>query len=159
MLPASATGRPAPPASQPFEPVCSNNVEVRLVRFYMPDDDRHVPYYHFKVMQYGRETGHVNFRAANTPSVLEYDGHIGYEIFPRYRGQRLSQQAVSLLLPFIAQHGFNSIVLTCHPDNRASARIIEALGGIYRETRSFPHVRSFWGRQRNIYHLSLPVRS
>ncbi len=139
-----------------FESVCRDGVEVRLARFYTPADGRHVPYYHFQILQYGREAGRVNFRPASTPSVLEYDGHIGYEIFPRYRGQRLSQQAVSLLLPFIARHGFDSVVLTCHPANRASARIIEALGGIYRETRAFPHMRSFWGRQRSIYHLTVP---
>lgn len=118
-------------------------------------EKRWVPYYHFLILKNNINIGHINFRVGNTKSILEYDGHIGYEIKPKYRGFCSAYHAVCLLLPFIAEHGFESIVLTCHPDNIASFKTFERLGADYKYHREFTKVKDGEDKEKNIFTLRI----
>jgi predicted acetyltransferase len=78
-----------------------------------------------------RIAGGVSLRIGETPSIELYYGHIGYHVFPAAQGNRYALRASSLVLPIARAHGFRSLWLTCSPENTASRRTIERLGGIY----------------------------
>lgn len=115
-----------------------------------------VPYYHFLILKNNVNIGHINFRVGNTQNILEYDGHIGYVIKPKYRGYCAAYHATRLLLPFIAEHGISSIVLTCHPDNIASIKTIERLGASFQYHREFEAVSGGDDDEKNIFTLKIP---
>lgn len=117
-----------------------------------------VPYYHFIITQGGYAIGHVNFRVSNIRQILDYDGHIGYYVHPNFRGQRAALIATRLVLPFIAEHGFEEITLTCRPNNIASSRTIEALGAEYQHTATFPEFEKPWDKEKKVYTLDLKQR-
>ncbi len=139
-----------------FEPIIHPPIELRLDKLVPANLKlRWVPYYHFKIYKGDTEAGHVNFRVGNTADIIETDGHIGYHINTHYRGQNFAYMACSLLFPFIKDHGFNTIVLTCNPHNYASQNTIKKLGGKLIKTQLFSEPLPDGDIERNIYHVSL----
>lgn len=79
-------------------------------------------------------TDRVSGALVGSCALHEYDathssGHVGYVLHPDWRGRGFATEAASLLLDF----GFNTLGLhrifaTCHPDNLASARVLERVG-------------------------------
>ncbi|MGX8680308.1 MAG: GNAT family N-acetyltransferase, partial [bacterium] len=67
-----------------------------------------------------------------------YDGHIGYHIDEAYRGHHYAYQACLLLKSELQQFGFHHVLITCDPNHIASIKTIEALGGIYLDTKTIP---------------------
>ena len=63
----------------------------------------------------------------------ESHGHIGYDIHPDYRGRGFGKQLLSALLDKAKSRGMHDVLITCHPENIASRRIIESCGGILRD--------------------------
>lgn len=90
----------------------------------------YVPAYEFKmcVGDSSDKIGHVNFRAGSTSELIFIGGHLGYGVDSEYRGRQLAERACRLLIPFIKQHGFSEIWITCNPDNYASRKTCERLG-------------------------------
>lgn len=78
-----------------------------------------------------RIAGGLSLRIGSTPAIELYYGHIGYHVFPAAQGNRYALRASRLVLPIARAHGLQSLWLTCSPDNTASRRTIERLGGIY----------------------------
>ncbi len=139
-----------------FKPLYGNGIELFLDRLHPANlDKKLVPSYHFKIRVKNEIVGHLNFRAGDSRQILNYDGHIGYEVLPQYRGRRIAQKAVKLILPFVKEHGFRSVVLTCGPGNVASMRIIKGLGGKFIATKNFPEIASSGDTTKNIYQLEL----
>ncbi len=101
---------------------------------------RWVPYYHFAIVRHGKDIGHLNFRVANSRIITEYDGHIGYRIFPTFRGFGYAAKACETLRPLLRLHKFSSVILTCNPDNLASRHTIENLGASLLEIKEFKDV-------------------
>jgi predicted acetyltransferase len=73
--------------------------------------------------------GGLGLRIANQYEIVMYYGHFGYHVYPPARGHRYAERAVRLLLPLAARHGIDPIWITCNPDNTASRRTCENLGG------------------------------
>ena len=70
---------------------------------------------------------------------LYYAGNIGYQIYPRYRGHSYAYEASKLLLHTAREEfGMDELIITCSPDNPASRRTIEKLGGELIETADVP---------------------
>ncbi len=57
-------------------------------------------------------------------------GHVGYAIVPWQRRRGIATAALRLLLPILAEAGLDRVLITAHPDNPASRRVIEAAGGV-----------------------------
>ncbi|HLL91231.1 MAG TPA: GNAT family N-acetyltransferase [Tepidisphaeraceae bacterium] len=101
---------------------------------YAPDDAGRVPAYAFWMRLRGRAAplrvaGGISLRVSNSPQTVLYFGHVGYNVFPAARGHRYAARAVKLLLPLAKAHGLDPLWITCNPDNLASRRTIERVGG------------------------------
>ncbi|WP_433040213.1 GNAT family N-acetyltransferase [Dactylosporangium sp. CS-033363] len=84
--------------------------------------------------------------AIDHPLLREAGGHIGYHVRPSYRGRRIAAWALRETLRRAQSMGLDRVLLTCSPDNAASARIIESAGGVLedvRETEIGPK-RRYW---------------
>lgn len=97
-----------------------------------------VPFYQFS-MQCGKEVvGVIHLRIGDHPSLTNHLGHIGYEVFPHFRGRSYAQRATRLLLPLAKSNGMKELWITCNPDNLASKRTCEKLGATYVNTVVVP---------------------
>jgi predicted acetyltransferase len=79
--------------------------------------------------------GSISVRHGLTPFLLEVGGHIGYSVRPSARRRGVATQALRLVLPHAADLGIDPALLTCDVDNVASARVIEANGGVLEDVR------------------------
>jgi tagatose 1,6-diphosphate aldolase len=91
-----------------------------------------VPYYHFRIILAadGADAGHINFRVGDTEHVRICAGHIGFVVLEAFRGHGYALQACRALAPFVASI-YDSVIITCDPDNLASRRTIERLGACF----------------------------
>ena len=99
-----------------------------------------VPAYEFKICigDSDKKIGNVNLRAGTTPALEFLGGHIGYGVDLNHRGKHLAERACRLLIPFIKNHGFSEIWITCSPENIASRRTCERLGAKFIEIVEVP---------------------
>jgi predicted acetyltransferase len=58
-------------------------------------------------------------------------GHIGYAIRPSARRRGLASDALRQVVGHAGRMGLPAVLVTCDADNPASARTIEAAGGVY----------------------------
>ncbi len=90
-----------------------------------------VPVYRFAIKNgKGDRVGHISFKRGDDPHIVDYAGHLGYEIEPLYRGNGYAAQACLALKPFIAQY-YDEVIITTDPDNIASIKTILNIGAIY----------------------------
>jgi tagatose 1,6-diphosphate aldolase len=82
--------------------------------------------------------GSISLRVGHTPSIELYFGHIGYHVYPPARGRHYAERACRLLFPLARAHGLRTLWITCNPDNTASRRTCERLGGVLTETVPVP---------------------
>ena len=89
-----------------------------------------VPAYRFAMRLDGveRPVGRVSLRIGSTDTIELYAGHIGYEVLPAFRGNRLAERSVRLVLPLARRHDFTELWITTNPDNWPSRRTCERLG-------------------------------
>ena len=73
--------------------------------------------------------GTVSLRIGETEDLRRYLGHVGYGVHPPARGRHLAERAVRLLLPLARSHGLRELWITANPENAASRRTCERLGG------------------------------
>ena len=120
--------------------------------------DGRVPTYHFW-MRLGPAAGYdppvpmggmIGLRVGDTAELRLYGGHVGYHVFPAARGRGLAGRATRLLLPLAAAHGLREVWITANPENLASRRTIEKLGGVHVDTIDLPrrHVLYRRGERR-----------
>ena len=95
-----------------------------------------VPAYHFWMrMRSGlcesqlSIAGHLGLRIGSTPDLELYYGHVGYNVYPPARGNHYAERSCRLLLPLARAHGMRVLWITCNPDNMASRKTCERLGG------------------------------
>lgn len=116
------------------------------------------PFYQFS-MQCGVEVvGVIHLRVGDHPSLSSYLGHIGYEVFPNFRGRSYAQRATQLLLPLAKLNHMKELWITCNPDNLASKRTCEKLGAVYVNTISVPTDSPMYAagdRLKRRYHIRL----
>jgi tagatose 1,6-diphosphate aldolase len=94
-----------------------------------------IPSYHFWMKLSGverplRMAGGIGLRIGDNANLRNYVGHIGYNVYPAARGRHLAERACRLLLPLAKRHGLKTIWITANPDNIASRRTCERLGGV-----------------------------
>jgi predicted acetyltransferase len=80
--------------------------------------------------------GRLAIRHRLTEWLLEYGGHIGYDVRPSARRQGHATAMLKKALPIAKQLGIDEVLITCDADNRASRRVIEANGGRFADERS-----------------------
>jgi predicted acetyltransferase len=73
--------------------------------------------------------GGINLRIGHQFDLVMYHGHIGYHVYAPSRGHHYAERACRLLFPLARCHGIDPLWITCNPDNFASRRTCERLGG------------------------------
>ncbi|MGA3065721.1 MAG: GNAT family N-acetyltransferase [Tepidisphaeraceae bacterium] len=121
------------------------------------------PCYHF--WMHRRDTpdfpiaGSISLRIGNSYDTVMYYGHLGYHVYPMSRGRRFAQRACRLLLPLAARHGLNPLWITCNPENAASRRTCQLLGGKFVELVLVPMEHPLYQRgdkEKCRYRVDLP---
>jgi tagatose 1,6-diphosphate aldolase len=79
----------------------------------------------------GEELGVINLRCSSVPHIEQYAGHVGFAVHEPHRGHRYAARSIALLIAFSKQLKFESVYITCDPENVASRRSIELAGGEY----------------------------
>jgi predicted acetyltransferase len=122
-----------------------------------------VPEYHFWMHTTDRPelplAGGIGLRISNSLETQMYSGHIGYHVYPPARGRHYAERACRLLLPLARRHHINPIWITCNPDNYASRRTCERLGGKLIEIVPIPIGHTLYQRgetEKCRYRIDLP---
>ena len=137
------------------------DLELNLLEKYPGRPERDLsPVYRFGMTIVGkrREVGRIELRIGNTERILQYVGHIGYRVYPRYRGHRYTARATRLLLPLARKHDLKTLWITADPDNVASRKTCELVGAemvdiVEAPLSSEPYRRGY--RQKCRYRLEL----
>ena len=88
-----------------------------------------VPTYRFEIQADGVRVGSATLRVGLNEYLERYAGQIGYGIDYPFRGRRYAARACRLLFQLAGCHGMNSLWITCNPENVASRRTCEIVGG------------------------------
>lgn len=113
-----------------------NPDEVNVIEKMKDNRDRsklkptYVPSYDYFAVDNEKFIGVIHIRIELTPSLLNYGGHIGYGINPKYwrkgYGTKLLKLGLDKGKVLIKE---DNILITCDDDNIGSYKIIEANGG------------------------------
>jgi predicted acetyltransferase len=105
-----------------------------------------------------KEIGQIVLRVENTHRIVMYVGHIGYRVYPKYRGNHYAARSTQLLLPLARQHDINPLWITTNPDNWASRRTCEIIAAEMVEIVDVPEHMDMYrqgDRQKCRYRLDL----
>lgn len=117
-----------------------------------------VPAYYFDIcLPDGTSIGHCDLRIGHNQK-LYVGGNIGYGIDEPYRGHRYAAKACKLLFGLAKRHGLDYVIITCQPDNIASARTCEIAGGEFLEIADIPEFSEMYAegkRQVRVYRFEI----
>jgi predicted acetyltransferase len=74
--------------------------------------------------------GIVNIRHSLSEHLLKVGGNIGYSVDARYRQQGYATEILKLALDFCRTIDLSRVLVTCDSQNIASAKVIQANGGV-----------------------------
>ena len=133
--------------SQPSIPELSDSeLILRCTRRDLPD-----PVHGFTACDYfdlyagNIRAGSCSLRAGYHPS-LWVSGHIGYTVFPSFRGHHYAARLVRLLLDYARVWGMPEISICCVPENIASRRTCEIAGLSFDGIFSIPDTHSLYAQ-------------
>lgn len=120
-----------------------------------------IPFYYYDIYKNNsnEKIGKISIRIGlNYHSY--FNGHIGYEIDEKFRGNKYSLSAAQLLLKVAKEHNMSYIYITCSQSNLPSRKIIELLGANLIEICNVP--ANYFGWRENmppqcIYKLNLSL--
>lgn len=117
----------------------NNEIQLILEKTTDADETKNwVPAYHFFICDLdGKRMGVCDLRIGYNDN-LYYGGHIGYTVYPEYRGNHYAAKACLLLFQLAKRHDMEYLYITCNPDNYASRKTCEYAGGKLMETVQLP---------------------
>ncbi|SFB99230.1 GNAT family N-acetyltransferase [Streptomyces aidingensis] len=83
----------------------------------------------------GEWLGRLAIRHRLNRLMLEFAGHIGYDVRPSARRRGHGTAMLRAALPAAHRMGIEAVLVTCDDDNDASRRIIEHCGGRFEDQR------------------------
>ncbi len=114
-----------------------NPDEKDIIQTFMDNRDKsklpsyYVPSFDYFAVDDDKFIGVVHIRIRLTDSLLNYGGHIGYGVNPKYwnmgYGKKILELALQEYKDLIEE---DDILITCDDDNIGSYKIIEANGGV-----------------------------
>lgn len=142
--------------SDRFDRIDGEGMTLRLMEK-NPGDARQIPFYYYDILVDGVPAGRISIRIGENFHSY-YNGHIGYEVFPPFRGHGYEEKACRLVLEVARFHGMERLYLTCAESNTASRRTIEKLGAQLLEISPVPETYFGWHpgiEAHRIYQLKL----
>ena len=117
----------------------TDEIALRLERTFPGDPVRNwVPAYYFDIVDSsGTKVGFCDLRIGHSEG-LYYGGNIGYTVYEPYRGRHYAAKACALLFELAKKHGMDYLYITCQPENVASRRTCERLGGTFLGIKELP---------------------
>ena len=101
-------------------------------------EKRWLPAYYFNIcLLDGTKIGYCDLRIGHNEKTY-IGGNIGYGIDEAYRGHHYAARACALLFRQAQKHRMAYVIITCVPENLASARTCELAGGRFVETAPIP---------------------
>lgn len=141
-----------------FELIKKDNMTLEILEKY-PGDDTLLPFYYWGIYVNDIFVGKISLRIGYNFHTY-YNGNIGYEIFPEYRGNHYAFIACQLILKVALAHKMKELILTCAEDNISSYKTIEQLGAEFIETADVPKEYFAWHvgiKRERIYKLYLNI--
>ncbi|RRD94131.1 GNAT family N-acetyltransferase [Clostridiales bacterium COT073_COT-073] len=123
----------------PVEDLKDEEIVLRLKKTSnaIPEKDW-LPAYHFLICQHdGTEVGYCDLRIGHNYKTY-IGGNIGYGIYEKYRGHHYAGKACQLLFKQARKHGLEHIIISCAPENIASGKTCEYVGGKLLEIADVP---------------------
>ena len=108
--------------------LADNELELHLIERTLGMPGR-VPTYRFEMRVDGQRVGTATLRVGSTEYIERYAGHIGYGVDYDHRGKHYAARTCALLFMLARCHGMTSLWITCNPENVASRRTCERVGG------------------------------
>jgi len=110
---------------------------VRATTFWLIDQERFI--------------GETGIRHVLTPALLQYGGHIGYEIRWSESLKGYGTKMLAMVLQFCKEEmGLEKVLITCDDDNIGSIRVIQKNGGVLENKvinylqRGIVNTRRYW---------------
>lgn len=133
---------------------CGMDTDLLLDRIQKDGDEVTVARFHIVLHDTLTRVGYCDLRLQKDEEMY-YAGNIGYRIFTPYRGNGYAYDATKILLKIgFDIYEMDEIIITCSPDNQASMKTIEKLGGKLIETANVPETHWLYQRGelvKNIY--------
>lgn len=104
-------------------------------REYAPRPPGWVPATHLWYVDGVEFLGRLSIRHRLTPWLLDYGGHIGYDVRPSARRRGHATAMLRAALPWCRDLGIEPVLVTCDLDNVASRKVIERNGGRLEDQR------------------------
>ena len=141
------------------EDLSDGEILLKLVRTSDGQPERkYLPSYCFNIcLADGTYAGYCDFRVGSNENTY-YGGNIGYTIIEEHRGHHYAAKALRLLLSLAKKHELEYILVTCEPENTASAKTCLAAGGRLLETAAIPETNDMYQKGRryvNVYRFDL----
>ncbi len=117
-----------------------DELELKLIKTSPANEERgYVPVYDFEMSncETGDKMGSINLRIGYNENI-HFGGNIGYEVDEKFRGHHYAARSCKLLFSFAKKHGMDTLWATCNPENAASRRTLERVGGELIETVDLP---------------------
>ncbi|MFU8786137.1 MAG: GNAT family N-acetyltransferase [Candidatus Izemoplasmataceae bacterium] len=111
-------------SDQEIELILEKTLDEDIEKDYLPSYQ-----YVIKLKDTNDAIGSIDIRIGFNKNI-HYGGNIGYFIEEAYRGNYYASKACRLLKPVALAHDMKSLRITCNPDNIASRKSIESVGGI-----------------------------
>ena len=116
----------------------SDEIKLELEKTVPGNDKGWVPAYHFLICDLqGTPMGRCDLRIGHNEN-LYYGGNIGYRVEEPYRGRHYAGKACKLLFELAKKHDLEYVIITCNPDNLASRKTCEYVGGELLEIAEVP---------------------
>ena len=122
-----------------MEPIKGTEIDLQLSQEYLSGylNPYKVYYFDIYLSNTSKRIGYIDLRLGHS-DYLYYLGNIGYRIDEHWRGHHYALSACKMVLPFAKQRGMEYLIITCDPDNLASKRTLEELGGTFLGRKKIP---------------------
>ncbi len=124
--------------AMPPEELSGGGVTIRLGDLLAPQAPTFVPILSYSIHAAGRDVGEIRIRLGESDDLKRHFGQIGYEVYPAFRGRGHATSASRLALRVTRELGYGEVWITCNPENLASRRVCEKIGGEFVETIDIP---------------------
>ena len=124
--------------AMPPEEWSEGGVTLRLGDHIAAQAPTHVPTLSYMIHVAAHIVGEVRIRLGDSADLDRHFGHIGYEVYPAFRGRGHATIACRLALGVMRDLGYRDVWITCNPDNLASRRVCDKIGARYVETIDIP---------------------